>query len=286
MPYSLFGRHHEAGGFVDTPGRVAFEIATGALQFNVLTNDIFDRKARFDFLLYVVHGTIITLGGLSIGGYCGIIYHVWYNCGMESQEYLNQISAKPVTKKNTGGISGLLGSKIVWLVVGALGLFVLLAIVGAVLSGGKGDLKNDLARLQLHLENTSGVISEYQPKVKSSTLRSHSASLSTVLVNTNSKLSTYLTEQYNMKKNDDKDLAEQMKTEQDALTTELFEAKITGVLDRTYAHKMAYEISVFMAEEAAILKRSRNDTLSDIIKESYDSLETLYDSFNNFSENT
>ena len=203
---------------------------------------------------------------------------------MESQDYLNQISTKPVAKKDAGGISGLLKSKIVWLIVGALGLFILFAILGAVLSSNKGDMKSDLVRFQLHLENTSNVISEYQSKVKSSTLRSHSASLSTVLENTHSKITNYLAEKYNMKKNENKKLAEQMKTEQDALMNELFEAKITGVLDRTYAHKMAYEISLFLTEEAKILKVSKDDVLNDIINESYNSLKILYDNFNNFSE--
>ena len=203
---------------------------------------------------------------------------------MESQEYLNQISAKVAPTKSSNGISGILSSKITWLIVGALGLFILLAVVGAVLSAGKGNAKEDASRLQLHLESTSEVISEYQPKVKSSGLRSISASLSTVISNTDGKLLNYLTEKYDYKKNADKDLAAEVKTEQDALMNDLFEAKITGNLDRIYAHKMAYEISKFMSEETNLYKETRDDVLKEILNESIGSLETLYDSFNNFSE--
>lgn len=203
---------------------------------------------------------------------------------MESQEYLNQISAKVAPTKSSNGISGILSSKITWLIIGALGLFILLAIVGAVLSAGKGNAKEDASRLQLHLESTSEVISEYQPKVKSSGLRSISASLSTVISNTDGKLLNYLTEKYDYKKNADKDLAAEVKTEQDALMNDLFEAKITGNLDRIYAHKMAYEISKFMSEETNLYKETRDDVLKEILNESIGSLETLYDSFNNFSE--
>lgn len=203
---------------------------------------------------------------------------------MESQEYLNQISAKVAPTKSSNGISGILSSKITWLIVGALGLFILLAIVGAVLSAGKGNAKEDASRLQLHLESISEVISEYQPKVKSSGLRSISASLSTVISNTDGKLLNYLTEKYNYKKNADKDLATEVKTEQDALMNDLFEAKITGNLDRIYAHKMTYEISKFMSEETNLYKETRDDVLKEILNESFGSLETLYDSFNNFSE--
>ena len=202
---------------------------------------------------------------------------------MESQEYLNQISAKPVPAKSSSGIGGILNSKITWLVVGALGLFILLAIVGGVLNAGKGDTKEDAVWLQLHLDSVSQVITEYQPKVRSSGLRSSSASLSTVLTNTNTKLSSYLEEKYG-KSSSNKTLAEQMKTEQDGLMNELFEAKITGSLDRIYAHKMAYEITKFMAEEDKLYSETRDDALKGILDESYGSLETLYDSFNNFSE--
>ena len=212
------------------------------------------------------------------------LYNVWYNDGMESQDYLNQISAKPASAKSSKGISGILGSKITWLIAGALGLFILFAIVGAVLNAGKGNVKEDAIWLQLHLESVSEVISEYQPKVKSSGLRSSSASLSTVISNTENKLLNYLTEKYDYKKNKDKDLATEVKTEQDALMNDLFEAKITGNLDRIYAHKMAYEITKFMSEESNLHKETRDDVLKDILNESYGSLETLYDSFNNFSE--
>ena len=203
---------------------------------------------------------------------------------MESQEYLNQISAKVAPAKPKSGISGILSSKITWLIVGAIVLFILFAIIGAVLGATKGNLKKDAIELQLQLDSLSEVISEYQPKVKSSQLRSNSASLSTVITNTNSKLMDYLTEAYEYKKNSNKDLAEQIKTEQDALLNELFEAKITGVLDRIYAHKMAFEITKLMNEEAKIHNEARDDVLKGILDESYNSLETLYDNFNNFSE--
>ncbi len=203
---------------------------------------------------------------------------------MESQEYLNQISAKVAPAKPKSGVSGILSSKITWLIVGAIVLFILFAIIGAVLGATKGNLKKDAIELQLQLDSLSEVISEYQPKVKSSQLRSNSASLSTVITNTNSKLMDYLAEAYEYKKNSNKDLAEQIKTEQDALLNELFEAKITGVLDRIYAHKMAFEITKLMNEEAKIYNEARDDVLKSILDESYNSLKTLYDNFNNFSE--
>ena len=82
----------------------------------------------------------------------------------------------------------------------------------------------------------------------------------------------------------DKNLAEQAKTEEDALLAELFEAKINGILDRIYAHKMAYEITKVMNEESQVYNSTSDDTLKEIVTESYNSLENLYNEFNDFSE--
>ncbi len=209
---------------------------------------------------------------------------MWYNGDMDGQEYLNQISAKSAPVKLKSKTNGILSSKITWFLVGAVGVFILLAIIGLILNAGKGDLVNDITRLQLHLQSTSEVISEYQPKVKSSLLRSHSASLDTVLTNTSSELTNYIKDSHEKNKEAEKNIAEQIKTEQDALLNELFEAKITGILDRIYAHKMAYEITMLMNEEMKVYNESRNDALKDIMDESYNSLKKLYDNFNNFSE--
>lgn len=205
---------------------------------------------------------------------------------MESQDYLNQISVKPASNAPESGLDKILKSKYTWIIGGGVLLFILIAIIGAIIGSGSVSLENELIKLQLRIDSTSEVISEYQPKVRSSALRSSSASLSTVLANTSSKLTSYLAEKYDYKKNnkDNKKITEQIKTEQDGLLNELFEAKITGVLDRTYAQKMAFEVSKILTEESNINKKNRDDELQGIINESYGSLENLYDNLNGFSE--
>lgn len=205
---------------------------------------------------------------------------------MESQDYLNQISVKPASNAPESGLDKILKSKYTWIIGGGVLLFILIAIIGAIIGSGSVSLENELIKLQLRIDSTSEVISEYQPKVRSSALRSSSASLSTVLANTSSKLTSYLAEKYDYKKNnkDNNKITEQIKTEQDGLLNELFEAKITGVLDRTYAQKMAFEVSKILTEESNINKKNRDDELQGIINESYGSLENLYDNLNGFSE--
>ena len=210
---------------------------------------------------------------------------MWYNGAMDNQEYLNQISAKPVKAKGGLGLGNLFGSKIAFFILVALVALVIMAILGVALGSKKGSPLNDTKRLSLHLDSTAKVISDYQPQVKSSVLRSNSASLASVIANTNGKLKSYLAEKTGDKDNDkNSNLEEQIKTEQDALLTELFEARINGYLDRVYAHKMAYEIERFMNQETKIYNSTSDTSLKEILDESYNSLENIYDSFNKFPE--
>ncbi len=206
---------------------------------------------------------------------------------MDGQQYLNQISQtnRPV-KQSGGGLNKILTSKIFIVVAIGLVLLILIMILGAVIGGGKKSVKELGYELTLHLDNTVAVIKEYQPNVKSSRLRANSASLDGVLSNTKSQVNTVLMDElgFNKKKDASDTAEEEAIAVGEELKNELFEAKINGILDRVYAHKMAYEISLFLAEEEQILENTSNENLINAINTSHESLTNLYDKFNNFSE--
>lgn len=206
---------------------------------------------------------------------------------MDGQQYLDQISQtnRPV-KQSGGGLNKILTSKI--FIVGTVGLvlLILIIILGSMIGGGKKSVKELGYELILHLDNTSAVIKEYQSDVKSSRLRANSASLDGVLSNTRSQVNTVLTDELGFsEKKDASDTAEEEAAAvSEELKNELFEAKINGILDRIYAHKMAYEISMFLAEEEQILEGTSNENLINAVNTSHESLTNLYDKFNDFSE--
>ncbi len=208
---------------------------------------------------------------------------------MDSQDYLNQIAAsarpKAPPKKGVGGI---LSSKYFKWGMIALGAFVLIAIVGGVLMMNRGTTTEEkCVNLKLRLDQTNVVISEYQQYVKSSSLRSLSVSLKGIFTSTSSKLASFMTSAYGLEeRNIDKAAEEEAKLTADGLSSELFAAKINGLLDRTFAHKMSLEIYSVMGEEMTIYN-STSDTetaLREILSSSYDSLNNLYTQFNDFSE--
>ncbi|MBR2543280.1 hypothetical protein IKF03_01620 [Candidatus Saccharibacteria bacterium] len=210
---------------------------------------------------------------------------------MDGQEYLDQISRKNKPVKKSGGASSIFSSK--FFIVGMIGVVgvVLMMILGMLVGGEKGGEKNTCLELKLHLENTSELIKEYQNSVRSSNLRSISASLYGLLSNTEREVTTYLVEKYKFKDNKNnyektvsKKILNAANSAKEELNTELFSAKINGILDRIYAHKMAYEISVFIAEENKLMNETKNDTLKASLLSSRQSLENLYTSFEDFSE--
>ena len=203
---------------------------------------------------------------------------------MDGQDYLNQISAtnRPI---KTSKFKSIINSKYFYIGIGAVVFFIIILIIGSILSNNKTDVKSLSFALKVHLDNTSEVIKTYQNDVKSSALRSSSASLASILSNTNNDLTNYLTEKYNFKpKEISNKITDQATLEKDGLESELFEAKINGILDRIYAHKMTYQISLFTTEEARIINATSDEDLKNLLSTSYDSLLILYDSFNNFSE--
>ena len=202
---------------------------------------------------------------------------------MDGQEYLKQISVsnRPVKQSKRSFFS----SKYFLLGMVALILLIIVIIIGATLSGNKGSEKTLSYSLQLHLNNTSELIQKYQPDVKSSNLRSSSASLYGVLTNTSKSMNEFLTEKYNYKEKDvDKKLVEEATLNKDGLESDLFEAKINGTLDRIYAHKMAHEISILISEEGRILNTTGDSKLKEILTTSQTGLDNLYERFNSFSE--
>jgi len=203
---------------------------------------------------------------------------------MDNQEYLNQISS------NNRPIGGGIGGGILSSTYGKIGIIsgaalILIILVGSILGGGKGGIRDQSYDLSKHIQNTMEVISRYQPRVKSSTLRSSSASLYGVLSNTDRELSAYLDEKYKLREKDlDKDMLAENDAAKEELDTELFEARINGILDRIYAHKMAYEISVISSKESKILNLKPSEDLKLLLDKSMSSLDNLYNNFNDFTE--
>lgn len=181
-------------------------------------------------------------------------------------------------------MSGVISSPYFKILLVAVVAFIIIVIVGSLIGGGKANLSKQIATLKMQVDGTMMVISDYQPSLKSSDLRSSSSSLYGVLSITSSDLQNYLQEKYDSSEKEYKNLQEEADLEKDALEADLFNAKINGTLDRIYAHKMTYQISAIMTKETNIYNASGDETLKSLLETSYNSLNNLYEKFSNFSE--
>lgn len=94
-----------------------------------------------------------------------------------------------------------------------------------------------------------------------------------------------MTNKYSYKSGEEGEkLVSEAQLNMDGLRAVLFNAKINGILDRIYAHQVAYEISMILNEESKLYNKTSNDDLKNILSTSYSSLENLYSGFNDFSE--
>lgn len=202
---------------------------------------------------------------------------------MDSEAYLNRISIS--NRRHKAGGNNFLNSIWFKVIVGVVLGASIFMIFSSILGSGES-VKDKLTALKLHTTNLSKTISTYQPRVKSSSLRSNTASLNGVLTNATNGITNYMTEKYKTK--DDKNVSKNLKKKEEDLTKkledELFNARINGLLDRTFASKMAYEITVISTRSKEILKLTKNDDLKNILNTSLNSLDNLYNSFNNYSE--
>lgn len=202
---------------------------------------------------------------------------------MDSQAYLNQISAKGGSRKSSNGP---LSSKVVKLGLIGAGALVLILVVGMLLGGSGDTLKNKIIFLKLHTTNLSSTLGTYQSKLKSSNLRSSTAQLRTILDSTASSLSERIKAAYKItdSKEIDKAVTKKENTLSQQLKDDLFNAQINGLLDRTFASKVAYEITVVTSREKELIKLTKNAEFKEMLESSLKSINNLYNNFNNYSE--
>ena len=199
---------------------------------------------------------------------------------MNDLEYLNQISAKPAPVQPT-----LFDKKTKLILIVAATVLLLVVILAAVAgssSGSEPTATSELSRLYQRSDTLEKTLTTYTPSVKSSALRSSAASLSTILAELKSTSNTYFTasgaklEDYPLPTADSKNLT--------AMSSALESARLNGILDRTFAHELDYQIRYLIIIEDSTLAKSSDSSLTTFLKSSKASLERLRDTFASFSE--
>lgn len=168
----------------------------------------------------------------------------------------------------------------------AIFAIILIMILGSALGGDKNSEQTLVEKLNLRSENVGKTIDTYNKSIKSSELRSMGSSLRAVLTELNSKTSTFLTEDFGSKGNASKKLTEEETAYVEELNTTLETAKLNGLLDRAFVREMTLQIGLFMSIESECTSRTKKSDLKDFLTTSYSNLESLYEEFSNYSNET
>ena len=200
---------------------------------------------------------------------------------MNNIDYLNKISSENQHEKSSDSLFSSKPLKFGLIAVAVLALFIL--IFGA-LSNSTGKEKSVFERLNLRLTNVNSSITTYNKSVKSSALRSSGVSLASILEATSLSLTPFY-EKYEL---DAKKPSEKISAGEtallDSLNLELENGKLNGILDRTYAREMTYQISLLLSLEVELYEKTKDEALKAALESSYTNLETIYPNFNDFSE--
>ncbi len=204
---------------------------------------------------------------------------------MDNFAYLNEIAQSNRPVKNPAAQGSFLNkSMVIKIVVGGAVLFFLLMAVGALLSGLKNRTVELTRQVYLRTTNLNSVLVTYNPAVKNSSLRSTGLSLAGILTNATTQLGKYLnpTGDDGASLQPAADVVAEETTTLNGLNTALESAKLNGVLDRTYANQIGWQVSLLLALVSELEERSDDAGLLSVLQNYRTSLETIHQSFESY----
>lgn len=205
-------------------------------------------------------------------------------------DYLNQISAdNRQAAKPVGSFFDSLPlpkNLLKWLGL-AVAAVLLLVIVSALIPKSSASDRALLERINLRSTNLSTMISDYNPKIKSSRLRAITTNVSSVLTYNQTESLSYLTAHYGDSKGKfelDKALTTEEEAYLEEVTKELERGLLEGAIDRTYHRVMIRELSYLMNLQDSLGTRTKDADLISFLNQSGSSLTAVYTDLENFTD--
>lgn len=201
---------------------------------------------------------------------------------MDNKAYLDQIAVKGKVKSGPIFTPVLIKA----IAAGAVALITMI-IVGAVINSSNSKVTQTYERVYLRITNLSSETSPfktYLDRVKDSGLRAYASALLTSLATTNVTLSGISN---NIGINPS-GISKTVQNEESANTADLeasFEdAVLTGTIDRTYAAKVYYQVSMLLTYEAAARAKTTNQQFAELLDQSTNDLTILQEKLKKYNE--
>lgn len=203
--------------------------------------------------------------------------------------YLQQIAtstSQPRTRTPRPGFIGFILNPKTLIIAGAsIVAIILLVLVVSLLSSVTAREQKLSEQLYLRLTNLNKALDDYTGEVKSSSLRTMGHSLSTVFANTTHDLEPVLTDHFKLKTNKlSKSLTESETKFTKGVNDNLNQAKLNGLLDRSFTREFALQIALVLSLESELLARTKYPALTQALQSSKANLEKLHDQFANYHD--
>jgi hypothetical protein len=202
---------------------------------------------------------------------------------MDNQAYLDQIAVKGKVKSGP-----ILTPFLIKIIAAGIITLITMIIVGSVINASSAKVTQSYERVYVTINTISNEESPfrvYLEKVKDSNLRSYITTLLSSLRTTGITLEG-IAPNVGINANA---ITPAVRAEDDAnfydLDDSLRDAFYTGTLDRTYAAKAYYEISLLLSYEEAARSKTPNQEFANLLDQSISDLKTIQEQFKAYNEN-
>jgi hypothetical protein len=204
---------------------------------------------------------------------------------MDNRQYLARIAAKPAPPTTNKLFDPKMIKIVVVLIIAVFTVIILANLLGDAANKPKALTEQLYLRLT-NLSADSSPIVTYGHDVKSPELRSLATSLKSALIASAHDLSTLLP---TLKIDPEEINQTTAAAESDhitALTTDLANAKLNGILDRIYSKDLALQISDLLYLESSLLEKTSDPSLITALEKSTTDLTILHTKFTDFSNSS
>ena len=208
---------------------------------------------------------------------------------MDKEQYLKEISAKPLKKAAGAKQSKFFTPNMVKLLAGALIAVILLVVVSSILgqSGTRAKTLTETLHVRLtNLTKNGGPIDKYSKELNSSSLRALAGGLRANLSNVSRDLENLLPDLNINPGSISSKVTEDETTHLAELNDTLERARLNALLNRDFSREMTLQIASILSIQSELRERTSNRALVELLERSTASLEILEVEFTEYTNSS
>lgn len=202
---------------------------------------------------------------------------------MDNQSYLDQIAVKGKTKVNS---EPLLSPLMIKIIIAGIIALITIVIVGSILNSANSGTISMYERLYLRITNlhgSKGPYQKYSKYLRSSNLRGYASDLETSLTNTGNQIKGAVSKAGVDTSHISSDVKKEESSRISSLLSKLENARLTGVIDPTYATSVSNEINQLIILERQVRSKTSDTGVAGVIDSSLNDLQAIYEKMHDLS---